>query len=334
MDHNYYFKDGLLYKITGSSTYRVSVEDVINDSNKAALLIDDTYFFYVGIEHIATSAKKMKAIAQNYLNIMFPADMVANYGVFQNTSKTVIYIINNNLIDIINNNKELFSSFKKISTPFLEFCTKYNEFIFSDGEKKYSLSNNMVTLSDNKDSDFITSKDLFDTLDTVKYSIILPGVQKKSPINLPIALPAAMLFIVYIFYIIGYISEISTNNRLNKYYEDALAKVYTNLGVASSRDPYGSLIQQSKSVSGGSSSKRILSILNDLNNAAVNGVVFEGINIRDNDIRISGTASDFAQVEEVKKNMENQLQNSINIDDTKKSKDGITFTMKYEKDSK
>ena len=108
MDHNYYFKEGLLYKITGSSTYRVSVEDVINDSNKAALLIDDTYFFYVGIEHIATSAKKMKAIAQNYLNIMFPADMVANYGVFQNTSKTVIYIINNNLIDIINSNKELF----------------------------------------------------------------------------------------------------------------------------------------------------------------------------------------------------------------------------------
>ena len=169
---------------------------------------------------------------------------------------------------------------------------------------------------------------------SVKYSIILPGVQKKSPINFPFVLPAALLLVIYVFFIIGYISEISANNRLNKYYEDALAKVYTNLGVASSKDPYGSLIQQSKSVSGGSSSQRILSILNDLNNAAVNGVVFEGINIRDNDIRISGTASDFAQVEEVKKNMENQLQNTINVDDTKKSKDGITFTMKYEKDNK
>lgn len=331
MEHNYYLKDGLLYKLTGSSTYRVSMDDVLDDNNRGSLLIDDSYFFYVGMEHVSTSAKKINAIAQNYLNVLFPADMIKSFGVFQNSSKTIIYIINESLLDILENNKEFFISFKKISTPFLELCIKYNEFIFSDGSKKYMLSNNMVTLSDNNEAEFITAKDLFDTLDTAKYSLVLPGIIKKSALKLPFALPAAVIIIVYIFFIIGSISQISANNKVNAYYEDALKKIYTNLGVASSKDPYGVLIQQSKSVSGEGNSQRVLSILDDLNNAFIEGINFETLNIRGEDIRVSGIATDFAKVEEIKKIMETKLQKSINVNDTRKTKDGISFTMQYEK---
>ena len=331
MEHNYYLKDGLLYKLSGSSTYRVSLDDVLNDNSKGSLLIDDTYFFYVGMEHISTSSKKINAIAQNYLNVLFPSDMVKNFGVFQGSSKTITYVINDNLMDIINNNKELFLGFKKISTPFLEFCIKYNEFIFSDGEKKYLLSNNLVSFSDNKDAEYITAKDLFDTFENAKYNLILPGVIKKSNFNFPFLMPATLVLVIYIFFIIGSISQISANNKVNKYYEEALQKVYTNLGVASSKDPYGLLIQQSKSLSGGTSSKKVISILDELNSAYIEGITFEGLNIRDDDVRITGVATDFAKVEEMKKLMETKLQKSVNVNDTKKTKDGITFTMKYDK---
>ena len=74
-----------------------------------------------------------------------------------------------------------------------------------------------------------------------------------------------------------------------------------------------------------------ISILNNLNDAGIDGIIFDSINIRDDDIRISGTASSFAQVDEIKKIMENKTQNAINVDDTKKTKDGISFTMKYTK---
>lgn len=331
MEHNYYLKDGLLYKLSGSSTYRVSLDDVLNDNSKGSLLIDDTYFFYVGMEHISTSSKKINAIAQNYLNVLFPSDMVKNFGVFQGSSKTIIYVINDNLMDIINNHKELFLGFKKISAPFLEFCIKYNEFIFSDGEKKYLLSNNLVSFSDNKDAEYITAKDLFDTFENAKYNLILPGVIKKSNFNFPFLMPAALVLVIYIFFIIGSISQISANNKVNKYYEEALQKVYTNLGVASSKDPYGLLIQQSKSLSGGASSKKVISLLDELNSAYIDGITFEGLNIRDDDVRITGVATDFAKVEEMKKLMETKLQKSVNVDDTKKTKNGITFTMKYDK---
>ena len=197
-ENNYYLKDGLLYKLTGASMYRVSSEDVISDSSKSALLIDDTYFFYIGMENISTSAKKLHAIAANYLNVLFPADMVKEYGVFQNSGKTIIYVINQTLIDIISENAEIFAGFKKISTPFLEQCIKYNEFIFSDGSKKYRLSENMVTLIEDKDVDCITAKDLFETMQTVKYSMILPGIVRKSAMKLPLAAPAAVLAVIYL----------------------------------------------------------------------------------------------------------------------------------------
>ncbi len=330
-ENNYYLKDGLLYKLAGSSIYRVSSEDVINDSNKNALLIDDTYFFYVGMENISTSTKKLHAIAGNFLNVLFPADMIKEYGVFQHSSKTIIYVINSALTDIISENNEIFTGFKKISTPFLEQCIKYNEFIFFDGSKKYRLYENMVSLIEDDELDCITAKDVFENMQNVQYSITLSGVVKKSAIKLPLAAPIAILIMIYIVMIISGISEIIAYNKVNKYYEDALSKVYNNLGVASSKDPYGSLVQQSKSVISTGTSEKVLHILNNLNDAGINGIMFDNINIRDDDIRVSGTATDFAQVDEIKKIMENKLQSSINVDDTKKTKDGISFTMKYSK---
>ncbi len=330
-ENNYYLKDGLLYKLTGASMYRVNSDDVMCDSSKSALLIDDSYFFYIGMENISTSAKKLHAIAANYLNVLFPADMIKEYGVFQHSGKTIIYVINQTLIDIISENTDIFAGFKKISTPFLEQCIKYNEFIFSDGSKKYRLSENMVSLIEDKDVDYTTAKDLFETMQTVKYSMFLPGVVRKSAMKLPLAAPAAMLGIIYLVMIMGGISEIAAYNKVNKYYEDALSKVYNNLGVASSKDPYGSLVQQSKSVTTAGTSERILNILNNLNDAGIEGIMFNNINIRDDDIRVSGTATSFAKVDEIKRIMENKLQSTVNVDDTKKTKDGISFTMKYTK---
>lgn len=330
-ENNYYLKDGLLYKLTGASMYRVSSDDVISDSSKSALLIDDSYFFYIGMENISTSAKKLHAVAANYLNMFFPADMIKEYGVFQHSGKTIIYVINQTLIDIISENTEIFTGFKKISTPFLEQCIKYNEFIFSDGSKKYRLSENIVSLIEDNDTDAVTAKDLFETMHAVKYSMLLPGIVKKSAMKLPFAAPAALLGIIYLVIIAGSISEIAAYNKVNKYYEEALSKVYNNLGVASSKDPYGSLVQQSKSVTASETSERILSILNNLNDAGIDGIMFDNINIRDDDIRVSGTAASFAQVDEIKRIMENKIQSVVNVDDTKKTKDGISFTMKYTK---
>lgn len=330
-ENNYYLKDGLLYKLTGASMYRVNSDDVMCDSSKSALLIDDSYFFYIGMENISTSAKKLRAIAANYLNVLFPADMIKEYGVFQHSGKTIIYVINQTLINIIYENTDIFAGFKKISTPFLEQCIKYNEFIFSDGSKKYRLSENMVSLIEDKDVDYTTAKDLFETMQTVKYSMFLPGVVRKSAMKLPLAAPAAILGMIYLVMIMGGISEIAAYNKVNKYYEDALSKVYNNLGVASSKDPYGSLVQQSKSVTTAGTSERILNILNNLNDAGIEGIMFNNINIRDDDIRVSGTATSFAKVDEIKRIMENKLQSTVNVDDTKKTKDGISFTMKYTK---
>lgn len=114
----------------------------------------------------------------------------------------------------------------------------------------------MVSLIEDDEVDCITAKDVFENMQNIQYSITLSGVVKKSAIKLPLATPIAILIMIYIVMIISGVSEIVAYNKVNKYYEEALSKVYNNLGVASSKDPYGSLVQQSKSVTSTGTSEK------------------------------------------------------------------------------
>lgn len=330
----YYLKDGSLYKFQYERMIEVSVEEVLNNNNKPELIIDDKYFFYVGMEDVAVSGKKLKAIVTNYLNILFPPEMITEFGIFHHSGKTIIYIYNKELLDIISENKQLFSHFKKISTAFLEFSIKYNDFIFSDGVKLYKLSENMVTMYNDKESDFITVNDYFETASLLKYSLSVPGIQKVTALKMQYTLPIAALAIIYISLIITSVSEILSYSKINKSYMNQLNAVYAKAGVQNSKDPYGTLLSQTKRIIGPSNSKKTIEVFNELNAIDVPGVVLSQINIRDNSIVVEGTAENFSQVDSVKKAMEKELSTIIDLDDTKKTKDGISFVMKYQKAKK
>lgn len=327
----YYLKNGSLYKLTAGSLRQVDIDDILSDTEKHALLIDDAYFFYVGMDSVPVSGKKLRAVAENYLFSLFPADMVKSFGILQNNGMMLIYIISKELTDIIEEYPELFSSFKKISSPFFELCIKYNEFVFSDGAKLYKKSGNTVSMAQNGETRFIKAEDLFETMDGVKGAVSLPGIQKKSFAKIPLLMPAVVLLLCYIAFIISGLSENAAYKRISDYYNNALHTVYKNMNVASSKDPYGALIQKSRQVTGADAAEKTLSVLDNLKGAVIDGITLNNISIRDNDIRVEGAALNFTQVESLKKAMETKLQAAVNVDDTKKTKDGISFVMKYEK---
>lgn len=330
-EHIYYLKDGILNRVISGTLQPVDEEDALMDHEKTGLIIDDSYFFYVGMENVSVSGKKLHSVAEYYLNVLFPADMIKKFGIFQNSGKTIIYIINEEIINIIEEHEELFSSFKKISTPFLELCTKYNEFIYKDNQKMYRLAENMVSMYNDETSDYISSKDFIENVTTVKYSMQLPGIQKKSIAKIPIFAPAATLLIIYIAFVITSLTEISAYNKIDGVYKEWLTAAYSNANLGNAKDPYNELVKKSKSTSGESVAERTIFIIQNLESAKIDGIKLQNINIRDNDIRIEGTAENFAQVDELKKAMENKLQNAVNVDDTKKTKEGISFVMKYSK---
>lgn len=330
-EHIYYLKDGILNRVISGTLQPVDEDEVLSDHEKTGLIIDDSYFFYVGMENVSVSGKKLHSVAEYYLNVLFPSDMIAKFGIFQNSGKTIIYIINEEIINIIAEHEELFSSFKKISTPFLELCTKYNEFIYKDNHKMYRLADNMVSMYNDETSDYISSKDFIENVVTIKYSMQLPGIQKKSIAKIPIFAPVAMLLLIYIAFVATNLTEISAYNKIDKVYQEWLKSAYSSVNLNNAKDPYNELVKKSKATSGDSVAERTVFIIKNLEAAKIEGIKLQNINIRDNDIRVEGTAENFAQVDELKKAMENKLQSAVNVDDTKKTKDGISFVMKYSK---
>ena len=327
----YYLKNGSLYKLQYEKLVEVSVEEVLNNHERTELIIDDQYFFYVGMEDVAVSGKKLKAIVGNYLNILFPQDMVSDFGIYHSSGKTIIYIYNKELLGIISENKELFSHFKRISTAFIEFCIKYNDFIFSDGIKQYKLSENMVTMYNDSEGDFITINDYFQSTTGLKYSLSLPGLQKNTTFKMQYVMPIVAIALIYLALIITSTSEIISYSKINKTYNNQLTSIYKKAGVSKSKDPYGSLLSQSRRITGPSNNKKAIEVFNDLNVIDIKGVSFSQINIKENSIVVEGTAENFSQVDNMKKVMEQELNTVIDLNDTKKTKDGISFVMKYQK---
>lgn len=327
----YYLKDDTIFKLNdGGGKHSVSLGEVLESSEKMSLLIDDKYLFYIGMENVSVSGRKLYDIAKNYLSMTLPGEMIKSFGVYQTKGVTVIFIVSEALVELIKNNKELFDLAKKVSTPFFEMTLRYEDFVFSDGERFYKKSGSTIVMAPQNGSDFITSSDLFDEITEVKNSIKLPGVAASQFSKAPLALPIAALAVCYLLFVIGGVVSSVSLSKLSGYYDDNLNKIYEQLGVAKAKDPYGMLVFKSKASSDSGGGKRALEILEDISGVAVDGVKLTTFSIRDKSVRVDGSANDFAQVDALKKQMEEKLKIDVTMDDTKKTAKGVTFVMKYE----
>ena len=118
----YYLKKGELFSVINGIKRPVSPEEIIADKEKTSLLIDDDYFFYVGMDNVSVTGKKLHSVAGNYLSLMFPGDLVKNFGVYQGKGYTVVFILSDEISSLINEYPELFSSVKKNHNSFHRIC--------------------------------------------------------------------------------------------------------------------------------------------------------------------------------------------------------------------
>ena len=328
-DKIYYLKNNELYSVTNGSYSPACIEDVTGGKEKAYLIIDDEYFFYVGMDNVSVSGKKLRSVAANYLSLIFPGDMLKDYGVFQGKGFTVIFIISEGLIDLIGKHPELFSAVRKITTPFIELASRYDDFIFSDGVRVYKKSGAEITAAMPEESG-VTADDLLAEMSTPSTSLQLPGVSKSKFSKTPYIIPAAFVGICYIIFLIGQIVSLNAVSKTEKFYQDTLQNVYKAAGVDKSSDPYGLLLYKANQAGKKFQGERVINVISQLKNIADEDTVFYTLNIRDNLVRIDGMTKDFAGAENLKNKAEEVLKTSVSMDDTKKINDGVTFVMRYE----
>ena len=330
----YYLKNDELYQIKANEKQKVDASLIINSNEKITLIIDDEYFFYLSLETVPVSGKKLKLIAGNYLNVIFPSDMVKSYGVYQSSGISIIYVLSEKLIKLINNNKALFNTAKQITMPFIELAIKYENFLFFDGIRIYKKEGNSISVTTDENN-YITADSLFSEMNYIKSSVHIPGLQKQKLAKTPFIIPAAVLAVCYILFLTGNIISVRSAAKIDDFYNNELQHIYDELKVSGSSDPYGMLLFKVKQAGGGSNGNRVLNVLNNLSSIGENkdiSVTFDTLNIRDKSIRISGTVADFTQVDTLKKYMENKLKKTVSMNETKKTEKGVSFVMRYDND--
>ncbi len=323
-----YLKNNELYTIENGSIVPITLYEIESFKGKINLILDDNFFFYVGMDNVSITGKKLRAVAGNYLNVIFPSNLTNNYGVFQGSGYTFIYLISNELMSLIDEYPNLFSLAKKITTPFTELSSKYNEFIYSDGIKTYKKDNNVITSTDEIPT--ITFNDLISDISSIKTNISLPNVSKLPFNKMPFLIPAITVSIVYLIFLIGSIISLSSISSVDEYYNEKLNEIYTSAGVKNTNDPYGQLLYKSGRSNKDFNGKKILEIISDLEKIAKDTAFFETFSVRDKSVRVEGFTDDFAKAESLKNKAEQFLQLPVNMDDTKKTDKGVTFVMRYE----
>lgn len=330
-DNIYYLKSDSLFKIeNGGSKRSASLDEIVGLKEKYSILIDDDYFFYIGMETVSVTGKKLRDIAANYLAIIFPDDMVKSFGVSQTKGSTVIYILSDEIIALIKDNRELFNNAKKVSSPLMELVFRYEDFTFSGGGRFYKKTGTSILPVSGGGTDYITEADLFEEISEVKNSIRLPGVSTSGFSKAPLLLPAVAFGLCYLIFVAGSVYSALSISKIGSVYEESLNKIYKTLGVDKLKDPYGALISKSKENEVADTGKRVVEILSDLSSLERSGVKFLSFSMRDKSVRINGTAEDFTQVDSLKKQGEDKLKTNITMDDTKKTEKGVSFVMKYE----
>lgn len=323
--------DSKFYKIIGASRREVGVEEVAHDHNKLGVLIDDSYFFYIGMDFIPLTGKKLQAVITNYLQSSFPPEMVANFSYSVIHGTIIIYLLKKELIDIITSNNIAFTNTKKLSTPLLESVAKYEEFAFQVGDTIYKKENRKLIISNGEAGAPINAEIYLENAREITQHISLPGVIKKSVAKLPLFAPILLLSVIYFAFLIGGIFEVVAASKVKKAYEAELNKVFMAAGVDKTADPYGVLLQRYKAIGGAGSTESTLSTLKVLEAAAIEGVRLETLSIKDNDVKVIGSADSFAKVDEMKRAFEIALKKAVQIDDTRQVGNNITFTLHYSK---
>lgn len=323
-----YIKDNELFHISNGLLQPITLEEVEEYKGKITLMLDDTFFFYVGMDNVSVTGKKLRSVANNYLNILFPNGLVGSFGVFQGKGYTFIYVISQELMKLIDEYPNLFSIAKRITTPFVELSSRYSDFVFSDGVKAYKKENNNILSTDELPT--LTLNDLISDISSITTNISLPNVKKNNIVKIPFLMPIASIVFIYLVFIIGNIIQLNSLSNINERYNSMLNYVYHSVGINTEKDPYGQLLSKSGLAKKSFNGKRILAILSDLETIGKDTATFNTFSVRDKSVRADGVTDDFAKIESLKKKAEQVLQQSVNLDDTKKTNDGVTFVMRYE----
>jgi hypothetical protein len=318
-------KDGELYSNKHAES-PVSLSDLEAGSR---LLIDDKYFFYVGLGKLSIGKSKSHPIVANYLQSLFPMDILSGFLVFEYKGEYIALIYKENFAALLENYRDVFKKAKKISTILCELSTLYSSFQFTDGQTCYEkkMEGLDIIIPENAQN-VLSQNDFWLEASELKNDLSLPNIERGKAKTKGYKTIGVLTTIIYIFFLGGLLLALHGLKLTEAALSEKLSALYTEVGLANVQDPFKELENMTKSQS--AAPFRSLDMLSIIGEAISKEITVDSLTVSERVVRIEGFANDFAGVESLKTDMFNRLKKEVTLDETRQLGDRVKFTMRYE----
>ncbi len=321
-----FLKDNKIFEIHGDGSLIPFDIDSNEISENYLLVLDDSYFFYVTPDIPIKNTRKLPFLIHNYLIANYPEELVKNYHFLERKGNLLTYMLSEELLGFMENNKDLFENASVVTTPVLMQWEQQQTKNFFDGKRFYSFNQNKITYLNNSDNYVSTMDVLLNVNSMPEKSIEFPGIRQERSFLSKFKKSAVVLGIAYIFFVAGlFLHLLSEKNNLNKI-DNKISELYKKAGVYGKPDPYGLLLYKANK---GKDKNvfRLMPLFEIFSVSIPSDTVINGFYYKNRVIKIEGITSDFLKIDEFKNNLEKSLKGSVFIGNTIKQNNKIKFTI-------
>ncbi len=318
-----FLKDGNLYLIKDNSLEPIG--DPLHVENYS-LIVDDRYFFHLSLD-APVRGKKARQIAKNFLNSIFPSDLVKGFGISRFGNTIIVSAFSSDFLKELKSKEAIFKNAGKITTPFLEILES-KKVTYSDGEKTYLFEDGSIKHVEDGE-DVLVWQDILGNIDFVKRNMELEGLRARDFGFGRYRGLIITLLIAYVFFLAGGVIRLKMAEKRCDSLRRSLNSLYTKVDIdPNSPDPYGKLLFLAKSPRLKGVGRSILRYMEVLSLSTPDGCYFRSFAFKKNYARCEGIAVSFSQVEEIKRKLEN-FSKDVVVENTKKTDEGVRFILRF-----
>lgn len=317
------FDDSKFFLVTDAAKTPIDTEAVMGMKSGYSLVVDDSSLFYTGMDFPQAPKKKLHMFIQNFLSAGFPIEMIQNFGYIKKGDNILISIFRPGLFDTPEI-KKIFEKAGSVTSPLaIKFATN-DTFAYTYGDTSVEVNEGLLSHIEKQGQN---SPKLYKAVNGS--SMTIPFLKMSIPEVSQFTVPIAVFLICYALFITGSYLRLSTHTAKLEKAEAVLHRIYNQAGVANSPDPMGLMMAKASS-DGGADAFKNLFILEKISKAQSDKITATSIEMINGSVTYVGSTSDYAFIEDFRKQLKKESGADVSLLDTKKGDNGITFTVRFQ----
>jgi hypothetical protein len=287
------------------------------------LIIDDSSFFYTGMEFPQAPKRKTDMFIRNYLSTQFPAELTAGFAYMKKGDNFLIAMLkpdfaeNGSVMSVLN-------KAGRITSPLAIRYGTTDTFVHTYADTSIQSEDGIITHIEKQGQNSPKPTQVPSAA-----ALTVPFVKAPKAALNQYKTPLIALAVCYALFVLGLWFRFAYHDNKVERAEAMLNRIYQQAGVADKADPYGQLKFKAEKAGGGASFAT-LAILEQISRAQSERITANSIDIKSNSVVYEGITTDYAFIEDFRKQLKKATGKEINLLDTKKQDGNITFTVRFQ----